>query len=74
MVFIDLPITLLRFSILRYHIIQGFSVLPVMGCKADGFFATNEQERLYENKKLAVRSFSGALLSCGVQLRGEIDG
>ncbi len=70
----DLAITLPRFSTLRYHIIQGFSVLRVIGCKANAFFATNEQGRLYENKKLAVRSFSGALLSCGVQLRGEIDG
>jgi hypothetical protein len=49
-----LAITLLRFSTLRYQIIQGFSALPVKGCKANIFSATNEKGRFYENKKLTL--------------------
>src|SRR6266481_4987620 len=49
-VFIDLAITLPRFSTLRYQIIQGFSALPVKGCKANVFSATNEQGGFYEHK------------------------
>ena len=65
MVFIDLPITLLRFSILRYQIFQGFSALAVKGCKANVFSATNEKGRLYENKSSRFDR---------LQPRGEIDG